>query len=54
MADQYRNKIADLQLDGAATLPAGESQFTVEFPAAADVRFDLTVWAIGNAEEIKR
>jgi len=51
LADKYRKKIADLKMEGPATLPAGESKIGVEFPGSGNVRFHLTVWAIGKGEE---
>ena len=48
-ADQYRKKIADLTLSGTATLPAGASQFSVQFTASGSIPFNLTTW-IGHID----
>ena len=53
LADKYRKKVADLKMDQAATLPAGESKTGVQFPGSGNVRFDLTVWAVGKGEEAR-
>jgi hypothetical protein len=55
VADGNRKRIADLSLDHAAELPAGEAKFSVRFLAengAPKVHFDFTVWALGKGDNV--
>jgi hypothetical protein len=55
VADANRKKIAELPLDHAAELPAGEAKIGVRFPAeggTVKVHFDMTVWALGKGEDV--
>ena len=54
LADKNRKKTADLVMAKPATLPAGEARIGVQFPETATVRFELTVWATGKSEPVKK
>lgn len=55
VADRFRRKIADLELDHPAMLPGGGTAISVQSLGALDParsRLQLTVWAVGKAESI--
>jgi hypothetical protein len=55
VADYNRKKLAELPLDHAAKLPAGESKIDVRLPAEdgkTQVRFEMTVWVLGKGEDV--
>jgi hypothetical protein len=54
LADSNRNKIADLPLRRAASLPKGESKLGVKIPAEGNTRtrFTLTLWASERSENV--
>jgi len=54
LADGNRNKLTDLPLKRAATLPKGESKLGVKIPADGNsrVRFTLILWAAEKSEKV--
>jgi hypothetical protein len=52
LADKFRRKIVDLDVDHSIKLPTGESKMSVQCPGSAGVRFELVVSAMGKGEEI--
>ncbi len=55
VADPFRKKTADLELDRAATLRHGDSEFTIQSLGAlhpAMSGFQLAIWAVGRAEPL--
>lgn len=55
VADKFRNKIADLELGHAATLPSGEMTMKVQSlgtSAPEKSHLQLTVWSVGKAEPV--
>ena len=57
VADEFRKKTADLELDHAATLPSGATTMSVQSmgaSASAKLRLQLTVWAVGKPEPVSK
>lgn len=57
VADSFRKKTADLQLDQAATLPKGEATLHLQSMGAtapAQSKFQFTLWAVGESERLAK
>lgn len=55
LSDEFRKKIADVPINGAAILPRGESKIGVAFPGTASperLRVDLTAWIFGKGQVV--
>jgi hypothetical protein len=52
LADKFRRKIVDLDVDHAIQLPSGESKMSVQCANSAKVRFELVVSAVGKGQEV--
>jgi hypothetical protein len=55
VADRFRKKTGDLELDHVAILPSGRTTISVRFlgaSAPARSQLQLTVWAVGKAEPV--
>jgi hypothetical protein len=55
VADRFRKKTADLELDRPATLPSGGTTISVQSLGASapeKSRLQITVWAVGKAEPV--
>jgi hypothetical protein len=57
VADKFRKKTADLELDHAASLPSGDTTISVKSLGASapgKSHLQLTVWAFGKAEPVRK
>lgn len=57
VADKFRKKTAELELDHVASLPSGDTTMSVQSLGASATgksRLQLTVWAVGKAEPVRK